>query len=55
MRFRKCSNCDKEFISAPYHMYRAKGKIQCSYSCYRKEGGDSGRYSKSKLLNSRKQ
>lgn len=46
--FRKCSYCDKEFIPAPYHMYRAKGKIQCSYTCYRKEGGDSGKYSKSR-------
>lgn len=54
MGFRRCSNCDKEFIPAPCHIYRAKGKIQCSYSCYRKEGGDGGRYLKSKLLNSRK-
>lgn len=54
MRFKKCSYCGKEFIPAPCHMYRAKRKIQCSYSCYRKEGGDDGRYSKSKLLNSGK-
>lgn len=48
---KKCSCCGKEFIPAPCHMYRARGKIQCSYTCYRKEGGDDGAYSKSKLLN----
>ena len=41
-----CSVCGKSFIPAPQHMYRAKGKIQCSYTCYRKAGGDSGVYGK---------
>jgi len=54
MRFRRCSKCGKEFIPASCHMYKAKRKIQYSYSCYRKEGGDDGIYSKSKLLNPRK-
>lgn len=51
--FRKCSYCGKKFIPAPCHMYKVRGKIQCSYNCYRKEGGDNGIYSNSKLLNSR--
>lgn len=50
----RCSECDKEFILACGHMYKRvkKGKTtyQCSYSCYRKAGGDDGQFSKSKLL-----
>ena len=45
-----CSVCGKEFIPGSRHMYRAKHQYQCSYTCYRKEGGDDGQYSKSKLL-----
>lgn len=41
-----CSVCGKHFNRAPQHMYRARGKIQCSYTCYRKAGGDSGVYGK---------
>lgn len=46
---RKCSICGKEFIPAAMHMYKTKKKgettkIQCSYTCYRKAGGDDGRY-----------
>ena len=50
-QFKKCNKCGKRFIPAPCHMYRAKGKYQCSYTRYRKEGGDDGKYSDSKLLN----
>ena len=45
-----CSVCGKDFIPGSSHLYRAKRLYQCSYTCYRKEGGDDGRYSKSKLL-----
>jgi hypothetical protein len=48
MKSRKCSICGKEFIPAAMHMYKTKKKgeitkIQCSYTCYRKAGGDNGR------------
>lgn len=48
---RKCSICGKEFIPASMHMYKTKNrrgitKLQCSYTCYRKAGGDSGRYNR---------
>lgn len=45
----KCSKCKKEFIPAQQHMYRAKDRYQCSYTCYRKEGGDNGKYKHSRL------
>src|SRR5574344_343971 len=45
-----CSVCGKQFYPGVSHMYRAKKLYQCSYTCYRKEGGDDGQYSKSKLL-----
>ena len=38
-----CSCCKKYFLPAPQHMYRAKGKFQCSYTCWRKEGGGVGK------------
>lgn len=45
---KKCSICGKEFLPAPMHMYKVKNshgrtKLQCSYTCYRKAGGDNGR------------
>ena len=48
MVFKKCSICGKEFIPASIHMYKTKNrrgtiKMQCSYTCYRKAGGDGGR------------
>lgn len=51
MEFRKCSICGKEFIPAPLHMYKIRNsrgttKMQCSYTCYRKAGGDDGRYNR---------
>lgn len=47
-----CSVCGKKFIPVPKnYMYRAKRKWQCGYDHYRKEGGDDGKYSYSKLLN----
>lgn len=49
---KQCSECNKEFEPAPNHMYKrqVKGRtvFQCTYSCYRKAGGDDGRYGKSK-------
>lgn len=39
---RICSCCGKSFMPAAYHMYRANKGWQCSYTCYRKEGGDGG-------------
>lgn len=49
MILKKCSICGKEFIPASMHMYKTKNshgivEIQCSYTCYRKAGGDDGRY-----------
>lgn len=44
MQFKVCSCCNKKFIPASLHLYRAKDKWQCSYTCYRKEGGDDGKY-----------
>jgi hypothetical protein len=42
--FKQCSVCKKIFIPAAQHMYRTKDGMQCSYSCYRKAGGDGGKY-----------
>lgn len=48
----KCSVCGKEFEKNPGHMYKrrkdGKAADQCSYTCYRKEGGDNGKYGKPK-------
>lgn len=48
-----CSECGKAFIPAAAHMYkRIKDRrtvYQCSYTCYRKAGGDSGKYRESRL------
>lgn len=45
-----CSYCGIQFIPVVNHMYRrkkdGKSKMQCSYSCYRKEGGDTGTYNR---------
>lgn len=47
-----CSYCGKSFIVlCGTYMYKIKknGKMQyqCCYSCYRKEGGDTGLYNRS--------
>jgi hypothetical protein len=46
-----CSCCGKLFMLYGSHMYKTKknGKVQyqCCYTCYRKEGGDTGLYNKS--------
>lgn len=41
---RKCSICKKIFLPSPMHMYRTEKGIQCSYTCYRKAGGDNAKY-----------
>ena len=46
---RNCDICGKLVIPTPHWMYKThkpgKGiKYYCSYNCYRKAGGDSGRY-----------
>lgn len=43
--FTTCNICGKKFIPGMSHMYKRKdkrGRIkkQCSYTCYRKAGGD---------------
>jgi len=43
MVVKTCSHCGKEFVPAPQHLYKAKSKYQCSYTCYRAEGGDSAK------------
>lgn len=33
-REQKCAKCGKEFISAPYHIYKKGDKWYCSWTCY---------------------
>ena len=34
---RKCSQCGREFVPAPYHVFKEYGgKLFCSYSCHLK-------------------
>ena len=51
---KKCAICNKEFIKSPDWLYKlnyltGSGKYGyryfCSYTCYRKAGGDNGRKS----------
>jgi hypothetical protein len=48
-----CSICGKEFDPPLHYMYKRKVKkrvyYQCSYNCYRKAGGDDGKYNRTKL------
>lgn len=30
----QCNECGRNFIPAPYHVYKKGNKIFCSYSCY---------------------
>lgn len=32
-RERKCPICGKTFIVAPFHIYRAKDRLVCSWGC----------------------
>lgn len=45
-----CSECGKEFIPGGQHLFRKPKKNgeawQCSYSCYRRAGGDTGKYNR---------
>jgi hypothetical protein len=34
MRSAKCKKCGKEFIPAPYHIYRDGSKYYCKWTCY---------------------
>lgn len=50
---KECEICNKKFVKTYNYMYKLyKNKrltYYCSYTCYRKAGGDSGKYnSKSK-------
>ena len=33
-----CPVCGKRFIPAPQHIYKDKGKIYCSWTCYNHRG-----------------
>lgn len=35
-RERKCPICGKIFLAAPFHIYKAKNKLVCSWGCVRK-------------------
>jgi len=45
LKLKICSVCGKEFIPPIMGkwMYRIGQKWQCSYTCYRKAGGDNGK------------
>lgn len=51
---KQCSVCGKTFIPAACHMYKTKDGMQCSYSCYRKAGGDDGKYGRQSSRTSKK-
>ena len=34
--------CGKRFIPRPNWLYKIKSKYYCSYTCWRKDGGDGG-------------
>lgn len=34
-RERKCPICGKNFIAAPFHIYRANSRLVCSWGCVR--------------------
>ena len=42
-----CKRCGKMFIPAPQHLYKlvrnGKTYSYCSYTCWRKDGGDNGK------------
>lgn len=44
---RQCFRCGKMFIPAAEHLYKitkyGKTNYYCSYTCWRKDGGDSGK------------
>ena len=59
MKTKICSCCGNSFVVYGTYMYkrRKNGKVQyqCCYSCYRKEGGDTGLYNKnSKPIDNKK-
>lgn len=31
---KKCANCGKNFIPAPYHAFKKNEKYYCKYTCY---------------------
>ena len=39
-----CSECGKMLFPTPQWAYKIAGKFYCSYKCYRKAGGDNGKY-----------
>lgn len=53
---KKCNICEKEFFPNSEHMYKRsinkQTEYQCSYTCYRKSGGDNGIYGKSQKIKS---
>ena len=34
MRTVICEKCGKEFVPAPYHIYKDEGKYYCKWTCY---------------------
>ena len=48
---RNCAICGKSFVISPLYMYKIPKnkfnkcyKYYCSYTCYRKGGGDNGKF-----------
>lgn len=55
LNLKTCDTCGKKFKPASYHIYKigmqgGKCKCYCTYSCYKKAGGDSGKLT-SKAIN----
>ena len=42
VRDRICPICGKKFVPAPFHIYRAKARLVCSWACVRKFEKDNG-------------
>lgn len=34
MRTAICANCGKEFLPAPYHVFKYNGRYYCKWTCY---------------------
>ena len=51
MRTVICEKCGKEFVPAPYHIYKDEGKYYCKWTCYnhRNDTKEETAYEDSKL------
>ena len=47
LQLRMCKKCGKMFIPGREHLYKlvkeGKTRYYCSYSCWRRDGGDNGK------------